>query len=348
VKAVIYEDIKTLRVGDVDDAKIEEPGDAVIQVTTAAICGSDLHFYHGKAPLMPGDTIGHEGMGLITEVGPDVTKFKPGDRVVVAFDPACGECWFCTRGQTALCRQSGILGGGPFGGSLGGTQADRVRVPTADFNLLAVPDGMDDERAIFLGDILTTAVYGAGIAGIKPGDTVAIVGAGPVGFFAAQAAKLHDPEQVLVLDMLADRLALAQKVGATPINVAEQNASSAVDDLTEGRGADVVIECVGHPSAFESAVSVVRRGGIVCVVGVYTTESTDLQLGISWNRGLTYRFSGAAPVQAWWEQALSAVQDGTIDPLPIISHTLPLGEAVEGYRMFDAREATKVLLKPGS
>ncbi|MEX2457638.1 MAG: alcohol dehydrogenase catalytic domain-containing protein [Actinomycetota bacterium] len=346
MKAVIYEDVKTLRVGDVDDARIEDPGDAVIRVTTAAICGSDLHFYHGKAPLSPGETIGHEGMGVVTEVGSEVTKFKPGDRVVMAFDPVCGECWFCLKGQTALCSSFRNLGAGMFGGGLGGTQAEYTRVPTADFNLLAVPEGLDDEQAVFLGDILTTGVYGAGIAGIQPGDTVAIIGAGPVGFFAAQAAKMHDPEQVLVLDMQADRLALADKVGTTPINVSERNAASAVDELTDGRGADVVIECVGNLSAFESAVGVVRRGGIICIVGMYMTESYELQMGISWGRGLTYRFSGIAPVHAWWERGLQAVRDGTIDPLPIISHTLPLDEAVEGYRMFDAREATKVLLKP--
>lgn len=344
--AVIYEDIKTLRVGEVDDARIEEPGDAVVEVTTAAICGSDLHFYHGKLPLSPGDTIGHEGMGIVREVGTGVTKFKPGDRVVVAFEPVCGQCWFCKRGQAALCGSFSNLGGGYLLGSLGGTQADAVRIPVADFNLLALPDGLDDERAIFLGDILTTGVYAAGIAGIHPEDTVAVIGAGPVGFFAAQAAKLHDPGQILVLDMQEDRLALAEKVGATAINVSERNAASAVDEMTDGRGADVVIECVGNQAAFESAVGVVRRGGVVCIVGVYSSESTELQLGVSWSRGLTYRFAGVAPVQAWWEQALAAVQDGTIDPLPIISHTLPLDEAVEGYRMFDMREATKVLLKP--
>jgi alcohol dehydrogenase len=346
VKAVIYEDVKTLRVGDVDDAAIEEPGDAVVRVTTAAICGSDLHFYHGKAPLFAGETIGHEGMGVVEAVGPEVTTFRPGDRVVMAFDNVCGKCWFCERGQTALCDDFKNLGAGAFGGSLGGTQAELVRVPRADGNLLRVPEGMQDEQVLFIGDILTTGVYGAGIAGIRPGDTVAVIGAGPVGFFAAQAARLHDPAEVLVLDMQADRLALAEKVGATAINVTEVNASTAVDDLTGRRGADVVLECVGHPSAFESAIEVVRRGGSICVIGMYTTESIDLQLGFSWTRGLTYRFSGICPVHAWWDQALGAVQDGTIDPLPIISHTLPLDEAVEGYRMFDAREATKVLLKP--
>jgi threonine dehydrogenase-like Zn-dependent dehydrogenase len=318
----------------------------VVKITSAAICGSDLHFYHGKAPLFAGETIGHEGMGIVTAVGPDVTRFKPGDRVVVAFDIVCGACWFCRRGQTSLCGDFRYLGGGVVLGGLGGTQAEFVRVPVADFNLLAVPEGLPDEQALFLGDILTTAVYGAGIAGIQRDDTVAIVGAGPVGFLAAQAARTHDPAQVLVLDMQPDRLALAEKVGATGINVAERNAAAAVDELTDGRGADVVLECVGQTPAYQSAVDVVRRGGTVCVVGVYTHETVEMQLGFMWNRGLRLVFAGVCPVQAWWEQALESVQDGTIDPLPIISHTLSLDEAPLGYELFASRQATKVVLRP--
>jgi threonine dehydrogenase-like Zn-dependent dehydrogenase len=346
VKAVIYEDVETLRVGEVDDAQVEAPGDAVVRITSAAICGSDLHFYHGKAPLFAGETIGHEGMGMVTHVGAGVTNFKPGDRVVIAFNIVDGTCWFCRRGQTALCGDFRYLGGGQVLGGLGGTQAEYVRVPFADVNLLAVPDGLQDEEALFLGDILTTSVYGSAIAGIQPGDTVAVVGAGPVGFLTAQAARMHDPGQVLVLDMQDDRLALAEKVGAVPINVGERNAAAAVDEATEGRGADVVLECVGHPSAYLSAIDVVRRGGTVCVVGVYTHESVELQLGFMWNRGLRLIFAGVCPVQAWWDQALQAVLDGTVDPLPIISHTLPLDDAPHGYELFASKQATKVVLRP--
>jgi threonine dehydrogenase-like Zn-dependent dehydrogenase len=219
-------------------------------------------------------------------------------------------------------------------------------MPGADLNLLKVPEGMEDERALFVGDILTTGVYGAAIAGIQPGDTVAVIGAGPVGFFAAQAARLHDPAQVLVLDMMEDRLGLVEKVGATPINVKEKNAETAVSALTEGRGADVVIEAVGAVPAFQSAIDVVRRGGTICVVGMYVTESTELQLGISWFRQLKIVFSGVCPIHAWWDRAIQAVADGTIDPLPIISHRLSLDEAPKGYELFDKREATKVVLTP--
>ena len=348
MRAVVFEDIGKVRVDDVADPTIEEPSDAIVRIALAGICGSDLHMLHGKTPLFEGDPIGHEGTGVITEVGPEVTKFKPGDRVVIAFDIVDGDCWWCRRGQTGLCENFRNLGAGIFGGSLGGTQADLVRVPVADVNLLAVPEDVDDERAVFVGDILTTGVYAAGIAGIQPGDTVAVVGAGPVGYFTAQAARLHDPADVLVLDMQPDRLELMAKVGATPVNVKERNAQSAVYEATDGRGADVVIDAVGHISAFGSALEVVRRGGNVCVVGQYTVETLDFQLGVVYTRGLKLIMTGLAHIHAWWEQGMQAVVDGTIDPVPLISHRLPLDDAVEGYRMFDQREATKVLLKPGS
>jgi threonine dehydrogenase-like Zn-dependent dehydrogenase len=283
---------------------------------------------------------------VVESAGEGVGKVGQGDRVVIAFNIVCGECWFCQHGQHSLCESFANLGAGMAADSPGGTQAELVRVPNADVNLLKVPEGMDDERALFVGDILTTGYYGAAIAGIRPGDTVAVIGAGPVGFFAAQAARLHDPAEVLVLDMQADRLQLAEKVGAIPINVGERNAQMAVAERTDGRGADVVIEAVGAVPAFESAQEVVRSGGTVCVIGMYVTESTEMQLGMSWFRMLRFVFGGICPIHAWWEQAMRAVADGTIDPIPIISHTLSLDEAPKGYEMFDRREATKVLLKP--
>src|ERR671919_174429 len=183
----------------------------------------------------------------------------------------------------------------------------RLRVPVADTNLLRVPDGMEDERALFVGDILTTGVYGAGIADIGARDTVAVVGAGPVGFFAAQSAR---------------------------------------DEATGGRGADVVIEAVGSEPAWETALHVVRRGGTLVVLGMYVSERVELQLGVAWNRAVRFVFAGVTPIHAWWEEAMAAVADGSIHPLPIISHTLPLEDASTGYELFDRREATKVLLKP--
>jgi alcohol dehydrogenase len=346
VKAVVYEDVRQVTVSDVPDPTIVEPGDAIVRVTRAAICGSDLHFYTGKAPLSPGDTIGHEGVGVVDAVGSEVKRFHPGDRVVLAFDVVCGDCWFCRRGQTSLCEHFRNLGAGPFGGGLGGAQAELVRMPYADTNLLPVPQGMEDERALFVGDILTTGFYGAAIAGIQPGDTVAVVGAGPVGFFCAQAALLHDPKEVQVLDMEPDRLALVEGVGAVPINVREQNPQMAVCGRTEGRGADVVIEAVGSVPGFETAIEVVRRGGTVTVVGMFVSESVAVPLGVYWIRALDIRFAGICPTHAWWDQAMAAVEEGRIDPLPIISHRLPLDDAAKGYELFEARQATKVVLTP--
>jgi threonine dehydrogenase-like Zn-dependent dehydrogenase len=346
MKAVVFQEVGRVGVEDVAGPTIEDPADALVRITAAGICGSDLHFVHGKAPLSPGDTLGHEGVGVVEEVGPEVRRFRPGDRVVIAFDIVCGHCWYCRRGQTALCDDFRMLGGGAFGGNLVGAQSEKVRVPSADVNLLAVPDDMEDERALFLGDILTTGYYGTGIAGIEPGDTVAVVGVGPVGFFCVQAAQVHGAAQVFALDRLEDRLALAQKVGAVPINVDESNPQIAVSERTEGRGADVAIEAVGHPSAYETAFDVVRGGGTVSVVGVFVTEQIQVPLGVYWARAIRVVFAGICPVHAWWERAMEAVRSGAIDPLPVISHVLPLEEAARGYELFDSHQATKVVLKP--
>jgi threonine dehydrogenase-like Zn-dependent dehydrogenase len=346
VRAVVFEELGRVSVRAVPDPQIEEPDDALVRVSVAAICRSDLHFLHGKAPLEPGEPIGHEAMGVVEAVGPQVEGFAPGDRVVVAFDIACGRCWFCGRGQTQLCEDFRMLGAGIFGGGLGGAQAERIRVPCADANLLRVPDDVDDERALFLGDVLTTGFYGAAISGIREGDTVAVVGAGPVGFFSVQAALVHGAGQVLALDMQPDRLALAEKVGAVTVDVSERHPQMAVAERTGGRGADVVIEAVGDTSALFTAVDAVRRGGIVTVLGMYTSETIDIPAGVWWARALQIRFGGVCPVHAWWDRALEEVRAGRIDPLPIISHRLSLDDAPVGYELFDSRAASKVLLSP--
>ena len=345
MRAVVYRGIERVEVAEVPDPVLVEPSDAIVRVGLTAICGSDLHLYHGKAPLEPGDTIGHEAIGVVDAVGSSVKRFAPGDRVVVSFDIACGDCWFCRKGQTQLCEDFGFLGYGVFGGSLGGAQAELLRVPVADVNLLAVPDGLEDDRALFVGDALTTGVYAAGLAEIRDGDIVAVVGAGPVGFFCAQAA-LPSAASVLALDLDPSRLSIAERIGAIPVDVSARNAQTAVDEHTQGRGADVVIEAVGTPAAFERSVDIVRRGGTVVVMGVYTSEVVQAQIGVWWVRALQIRFAGTTPVHAWWERAMAEVEAGRLDPLPIVSHRLPLDEAAHGYELFDTKQATKVLLTP--
>lgn len=345
MRAVVFEAPGRVRVADVPEPVLEEPGDAIVRVTRTAICGSDLHFFHLKAPIDPGEILGHEAVGVVEGVDERVTRVRPGDRVVVSFDIACGACWFCLRGETSLCDHFRNLGAGAFGGGLPGAQAERVRIPVADVNLLKIPDDLDDERALFLGDVLTTGVYAASIAGIEPGDTVAVIGVGPVGLFAIQAVRSLGAS-VYALDREDGRLALAERLGAVPVDVRTRNPQMALARVTGDRGADVVIEAVGTPDAYTTAIDVVRRGGTVVIVGMYAGEAVEVQLGVYWARGLTVRFAGICPIHSWWERALEEVRAGRIDPSSIVSHRLSLEEAPTGYDLFDRREATKVVLLP--
>jgi len=345
VRAVVFDAPGRVRVADVPEPVLRERGDAIVRVTRTAICGSDLHLFHLKAPIDPGEILGHEAVGVVEAVDEGVTSVRPGDRVVVSFDIACGACWFCLRGETSLCEDFRNLGAGAFGGGLPGAQAELVRIPTADVNLLKLPDDLDDDHALFLGDVLTTGVYAASIAGIEPGDTVAVVGLGPVGSFAIQAARSLGAV-VYALDREDGRLALAARLGAVAVDVRAQNPQMALARVTGDRGADVVIEAVGTPDAYTTAIDVVRRGGTVVVVGMYAGEAVEMQLGVYWARGLTVRFAGICPVHSWWERALEEVRAGRIDPVSIVSHRLPLEEASTGYDLFDRREATKVVLVP--
>jgi len=208
VKAVVFADVGAVAVREVPDARVEEPDDALIRVSVAGICGSDLHFLHGKAPMSPGQTIGHEAAGVVEAVGRSVRAFAPGDRVVVAFNIACGTCWFCRKGETQLCEDFRNLGAGAFGGSLGGAQAELLRVPTADFNLLRVPEGVDDEVALFAGDVFTTGMFATATCGVSAGQAVGVIGAGPVGNAIVHSAFLRGASSVIAFDREPDRLAL--------------------------------------------------------------------------------------------------------------------------------------------
>ncbi len=346
MRAVVFAAPGRVEVAEVPDPRVREPGDALVRVTRSAICGSDLHFYRGEPPLEPGDVMGHEAVGVVEAVGDAVRDVSAGDRVGVAFHVACGACWWCARGETGLCDRYRTFGTGVYGHGLGGAQAELLLVPGADLNLLPIPDGVDDDRAIFVTDVLATALHAASVVDPAPGETVAVVGCGPVGLLLC-AALADTAGQVLALDTVADRLALAEGFGAIPVDAGALNPESAVVDLTGGRGADVVVDAVGTPAAFERATELVRRGGRVVVVGMYTGEAVEIQLGSLWIRGIEIRFAGVCPVHTAWGEAMTAVESGRIDPSPLVSHRLPLERAPEGYERFARREAVKVLLAPG-
>jgi alcohol dehydrogenase len=346
MRAVLFEDIGSIRVGDYPDPVVVDPGDAVVKVTTAAICGSDLHLLHGRIPGMrPDSPIGHEFVGTVTAVGSDVTRFKTGDRVLGSFLIACGKCWYCDRHEYSNCDQLWVLGYGMFTGDLDGAQAEYVRVPGADLNLHAVGD-LSDEQAVFAGDILTTGVYICERAQIHPGDTVAIIGAGPVGLFTLMNARAYDPAQIFVVDVEPERLKMAEQLGAIPLDSNMVNPVVDIQRATGERGADVVIECVGLAPAFTTALDAVRAGGTVAVIGVHSDLSYDFPIGEVWRRGVTIVMGATCNVQEYWDRALALVRDGTVDPTQLITHTLPLEDAVEGYRLFESHEALKVILKP--
>ena len=347
MRAVLFEDVGKISFGDYPEPTVQDPGDAIIKVTTAAICGSDLHLLEGRIPGMrPGSVIGHEFVGEIVDAGAGVSAFKTGDRVVGSFLIICGTCWYCLRGEYSNCDQMWILGYGMFTGDLDGAQAEYVRIPGADLNLHAVDDALTDEQALFAGDILTTGAYITSRVRIKEGDTVAVIGSGPVGIFSLQAALTYAPAEVYMVDVSEDRLKLAEQAGATPIDASKTNPVVEIQNRTGDRGADVVIECVGLPDAFTTALNAVRAGGTVGIIGVHSEMGYDFPLGEIWRRGITIVNGGSCNVQGHWSEVLEHVKAGRIDPTLIISHTLPLEDTLHGYDMFSKREAMKVILKP--
>ena len=378
MKAVVFHGPRKLAVEDVEDPKIEQPGDAVIRITTANICGSDLHPYEGRAPLGAGMVLGHENMGIVEETGPGVTRVKPGDRVSVPFNLACGTCRNCNEGWTSACLRanpSGQPGAGygyPQMGPYRGGQAEYLRVPWADFNLLELPPGAEHERDFtLLSDIFPTGYHGTELAGVAPGRTVAIFGAGPVGLMAAHSANIRGAAQTFVVDFQPDRLALAATMGATPVNLAETDAVEAIMDATDGFGVDCGVEAVGyqahdpagqeHPGlVLDALVQVVRATGKIGVVGVYepsdegaATEGAKhgrygFDYGTAFTKGITIG-SGQCPVKRYNRWLRDLIIRGQARPSQVISHELPLDRAGYAYEQFDNRADgwTKVILHPG-
>ncbi|MGI6126901.1 MAG: alcohol dehydrogenase family protein [Planifilum sp.] len=345
MKAVTFHGVGDVRVETMPDPEILEPTDAIIRVETAAICGSDLHLYHGTIPgLLPGSIIGHEYVGVVEETGSQVRGFRKGDRVVGAFHVACGTCPMCRRDLYHQCANGGVFGYGVAFGNLQGTQAEYARIPYADETLRRVPEGLTDEQALFSGDILTTA-YGAVVnSGLKPGETVAVIGCGPVGIMAVQSALAMGASRVFAIDLLKERTALAEKLGAIPVPARDVNPVAQITRMTDGEGTDAVIEAVGGSKTIQLAFELVRGGGRISAIGVTAENTFDYPLMNSLTKDITFRI-GLANIHRDIDTTLALVRSGRIDPTVVISHRLPLEQAPEGYRLFDQRKANKVILQ---
>jgi threonine dehydrogenase-like Zn-dependent dehydrogenase len=389
MKANCWMGKKRVEVQDVPDPKILSPRDAIVRITSTAICGSDLHLYNGFVPTMEkGDVLGHEFMGEVVEVGKGVSNLAVGDRVVVPFPIACGNCGACQAGATSLCENSnpnawmaekmwghspcGIFGYSHLLGGYAGGQAEYARVPFADVGPLKVPSHLSDEQVLFLSDILPTGYMGAEMCNIEPGAVVAVWGAGPVGLFAMASAKLLGAERVIAIDRYEKRLQRAVVgAGAThAINYEEQDVYETLQGLTGGRGPDACIDAVGleahsdgamyaldrgkqalmlesdRPIALRQAIRCCRNGGTVSVIGVYGGFIDKFPMGAVVNRSLTIK-SGQCHVHRYMRPLLERIESGELDPSFVITHSLPLSAAAEGFDMFlnNRDGCEKVVLK---
>jgi len=333
-----------VRVAEKPEPEVGADGDAVVRVEASGICGSDLHIYHGRVKVEPGFTLGHEYVGTVAAVGPAVGSVQVGDRVLGTYSTACGDCFFCARGDYHQCDHRRVFGHGATLGSLQGAQADLVLVPNADLVLRRVPPGMSDEVALFAGDVMGTAYHAVVECGVSACDGVAVLGLGPVGLCAVQAARAAGAERVYAVDTVADRLERARAFGAEALHLTEDDVRGAVKGGTEGRGVDATIDAVGHPDALELACRLTRKAGTVSATGVYA-ERIDFHMGIVWIKALTLR-SGHANVIKHLDPVLEALAAGRLDPAPLVTHHLPLEEAAEAYRIYDRREALKIALRP--
>jgi threonine dehydrogenase-like Zn-dependent dehydrogenase len=387
MKAICWHGKKDVRVESVPEPKMVNKRDAIVKITLTAICGSDLHLYHGVIPSMQeGDILGHEFMGEVLEVGADVTNLKRGDRVVVPFCIACGNCFFCQSGMTSLCDNSnpnasmaeklyGFSAAGLFGyshlfGGYAGGQAQYARVPFADVGPMKVPDSISDEQALFLTDIFPTGYMAAENCDIKSGDTIAVWGCGPVGQFAIRSAFLLGATRVIAIDNIASRLSLAQKGGAEALNYDEGDVVEKLKQLTAGRGPDACIDAVGleahgttvdavydyakmalkmetdRPHALRQAIQACRKGGTISIPGVYGGVIDKFPLGVAFSKGLSFRM-GQTNVHKYLKPLMERVARGEIDPSFVITHRMTLDDGAQGYSTFDAQDGCiKVVMRP--
>ncbi|CAN5194588.1 glutathione-independent formaldehyde dehydrogenase [soil metagenome] len=377
MKAVVYKEPFKVAVEEVEDARIQDPTDALIRVTSTCICGSDLHMYEGRTGAEPGIVFGHENMGVVEEVGPGVAKLQPGDRISLPFNVACGFCKNCEANRTGFCLTVNPgFGGGAYGyvamGPYTGGQAEYLRVPFADFNALKLPPG-DEHEADFamLADIFPTGYHGSEMAQVSPGDTVAVYGAGPVGLMAAYSCLLRGAAQVFSVDRVPNRLDLAERIGAIPVNYDEVDAVEYIIDQTDGDGTDKGIDAVGYQATvsggdeeqpaivLNSLVYTVRATGRIGTIGLYvpsdpgapTEEAANgrllFEVGKFFERGLSMG-TGQCNVKSYNRQLRDMIIAGRAEPSFVVSKELPLDDAPDAYERFDKREEgySKIVLHP--
>lgn len=391
MKALVWHGKEDIRYDTVSDPEIEEPRDAIIKVTSCAICGSDLHLFHNLIPaLLPGDILGHETMGEVVEVGSAASSaLKKGDRVVIPFTIQCGECDQCRRGNFSVCqrtnrkgeladkafghRTAGLFGYTHLTGGYPGGQAEYLRVPFADTTHIKVPGGIEDDKLLFLSDILPTGWQAAVQADIEPGDTVAIWGCGPVGQMTIRSAILLGTEQVIAIDTLPERLSMAQAAGAITIDFREESVLERLNELTGGEGPHKCIDAVGmeshvglgqpdtildrakqmmmlendRPHVLREMIYACRPAGVISIIGVYSGLVDKIPMGQAMNKGLTFRMA-QAHVPRWTDDLLHRIEDGQIDPSFVITHKVDLSQGPEMYRTFrdKADSCIKVMLQP--
>ncbi|MGH2922727.1 MAG: zinc-binding dehydrogenase [Solirubrobacterales bacterium] len=344
MRAVTFQAPGEVRIDEKPDPELLDPGDAIVRVSASGICGSDLHIFHGRVKIEPGFIIGHEYVGEVVAVGDDVGGVAAGDRVLGTYGTACGECWFCAREEFHKCDRARVFGHGAALGSLQGAQAELVLVPNADLALRAVPDGVSDEVALFAGDVMGTAYHAIASRPLAAGETVAVLGLGPVGLCAVQAARAAGASEVIAVDTVADRLEMARDFGATAVHLTEEDPRGEVKSVTDGRGVDLAIDAVGHPDALDLACRLARKAGTVNATGVYA-EPIELHMGVVWIKALTIT-SGHANVIKHLDPVLERIADGRLDPAPLVTHRMKLDEAPEAYEIYDRREALKIVLTP--
>jgi 2-desacetyl-2-hydroxyethyl bacteriochlorophyllide A dehydrogenase len=343
VKAVVLRGPGDVSLNEVADPTIVDEGDALVAVQATAICGADLFPYHGLTPGFENGTIlGHEFAGEVVEVGAAVTEVRPGQRVVNTSMISDGTCPYCRAGQFTQCEGRSLFGYSGVYPRLDGGQAELVRVPQADRSLRVLPDSVTNDAAVFLADILPTG-YGAVVrGGVSDGDVVAVVGCGPVGLMALLCA-LGTARRVIAVDGIPARRQIAEQLGAE--SVAPEDAAEAVAAATDGLGADVVVEAAGSPGGLDTALRLARGRGTISVVGAHFEPDYPLDNALMFERELTLRFTIGDPTNDG-TRLLDLLATGQLDPTPVLTHHMPLSEAAEAYRLFDSREATKVVLTP--